>query len=393
MTKTSTMTHEAISTALCENAPLSDDQRAALLTLIARDKQEQTERDTLVDRLKAEAKELKAFLRSRDAGIVERDKQLNQFRVLCAYQAAELERLRAQVAHLVDDLTEEVAGEEEFTYYRLRDGKDVLFSNMVGACARLLAAPAQQADRFQAGYEAAINDAKTAQRAEFPVVSRWTGAADQAGPKARVWVQFVEDGAEVEFAPAAPSPTVGERCRYCDGTGDVHRADGEWLGECNQCPEAITHAFKNFHRLLCERFDYTHDEKDWRRDQLSLIEHIAKLARPAAQAEPVARVTEFVGAIRIEAECLPHSGTPMKIGDMLYAAPQPAAQGTGAVPPTDDLDAWKCDDCEGDGWTWLVTGGHEPRDQVRFKSHCYGCDGLGWCGPDAKTAAAKEQQP
>ena len=34
--------------------------------------------------------------------------------------------------------------------------------------------------------------------------------------------------------------------------------------------------FKNFHRLLCERFGYVHDEKDWRRDQLSLIEHIAK---------------------------------------------------------------------------------------------------------------------
>ena len=36
------------------------------------------------------------------------------------------------------------------------------------------------------------------------------------------------------------------------------------------------HQFKNFHRLLCERFGYVHDEHDWRRDQLSLIEHIAK---------------------------------------------------------------------------------------------------------------------
>lgn len=32
--------------------------------------------------------------------------------------------------------------------------------------------------------------------------------------------------------------------------------------------------FKNFHRLLCERFHYEHDEKDWKRDQLSLIEWI-----------------------------------------------------------------------------------------------------------------------
>jgi len=46
------------------------------------------------------------------------------------------------------------------------------------------------------------------------------------------------------------------------------------------------HQFKNFHRLLCERFGYCHDEKDWRRDQVSLIEHIAALTA-AASAEPV----------------------------------------------------------------------------------------------------------
>jgi hypothetical protein len=40
--------------------------------------------------------------------------------------------------------------------------------------------------------------------------------------------------------------------------------------------------FKNFHRLLCERFDYVHDEGDWKRDQLSLIEHIASRAAIAA---------------------------------------------------------------------------------------------------------------
>lgn len=46
------------------------------------------------------------------------------------------------------------------------------------------------------------------------------------------------------------------------------------------------HQFKNFHRLLCERFGYCHDEKDWRRDQVSLIEHIAALTA-AVSAEPV----------------------------------------------------------------------------------------------------------
>ena|ERR1700722_16088564 len=34
--------------------------------------------------------------------------------------------------------------------------------------------------------------------------------------------------------------------------------------------------FKNFHRLLCECFGYTHDEIYWERDQLSLIEWIAQ---------------------------------------------------------------------------------------------------------------------
>ena len=34
-------------------------------------------------------------------------------------------------------------------------------------------------------------------------------------------------------------------------------------------------SFKNFHRSLCARFGYTHDEKDWFRDQVSLEEHVA----------------------------------------------------------------------------------------------------------------------
>lgn len=40
-----------------------------------------------------------------------------------------------------------------------------------------------------------------------------------------------------------------------------------------------TAEFKNFHRLLCERFGYGHDPLDWQRDQLSLIEHIAKAVK------------------------------------------------------------------------------------------------------------------
>lgn len=39
-------------------------------------------------------------------------------------------------------------------------------------------------------------------------------------------------------------------------------------------------AFKNFHRSLCERFGYMHDEEFWWRDLISLEEHIAKQTAP-----------------------------------------------------------------------------------------------------------------
>ncbi|EDO95617.1 gp43 [Burkholderia pseudomallei Pasteur 52237] len=59
-----------------------------------------------------------------------------------------------------------------------------------------------------------------------------------------------------------------------------------------------THKFKNFHRRLCERFGYVHDEIDWRRDQVSLIEWIAKKAdAPAEAREPIAWVTDDDRAI------------------------------------------------------------------------------------------------
>ena len=48
---------------------------------------------------------------------------------------------------------------------------------------------------------------------------------------------------------------------------------------------AADQEFENFHRQLCERFDCRHDEIHWKRDQISLIEHIANLAASTAQLE------------------------------------------------------------------------------------------------------------
>lgn len=56
--------------------------------------------------------------------------------------------------------------------------------------------------------------------------------------------------------------------------------------QCVRCQsEKVTREFKNFHRSLCERFGYFHDEKDWKRDQVSLEEHLASLKTSQADIE------------------------------------------------------------------------------------------------------------
>ncbi|QDF18708.1 hypothetical protein SEA_PUPPER_222 [Gordonia phage Pupper] len=52
-------------------------------------------------------------------------------------------------------------------------------------------------------------------------------------PKGVNWMgfQLVED----RTLPPGVAIVAPERCPRCDDTGDVHRMDGEWLGECH-CP-------------------------------------------------------------------------------------------------------------------------------------------------------------
>lgn len=59
----------------------------------------------------------------------------------------------------------------------------------------------------------------------------------------------------------------------------------------------LWNSFKNFHRLLCERFGYVHDENDWQRDQLSLIEHIAQRASAPPPAGPPFSVRWAIGQL------------------------------------------------------------------------------------------------
>jgi hypothetical protein len=92
--------------------------------------------------------------------------------------------------------------------------------------------------------------------------------------------------------------------------------------------------FKNFHRLLCERFDYVHDEGDWKRDQLSLIEHIASRAAIAAGGaqEAVATVTKTGRVVDFDVQIGAFNLADGK--HSLYAAPLPREAAT--VPATDE---------------------------------------------------------
>lgn len=103
MTKTSTMTHEAIAQALCDNAPLAADQRAALLGLVARDKERQAERDAQIETLQSQLVEARRAnaapaqlpAKGRAAALLAENERLfkqNSFLLECKHAAQRSER-------------------------------------------------------------------------------------------------------------------------------------------------------------------------------------------------------------------------------------------------------------------------------------------------------------
>lgn len=68
-----------------------------------------------------------------------------------------------------------------------------------------------------------------------------------------------------------------KREEYRNGASKKRKAAADRITALEAERDAETAAFKNFHRMLCERFDcHVHDEIDWKRDQVSLMEWIAK---------------------------------------------------------------------------------------------------------------------
>jgi len=84
--------------------------------------------------------------------------------------------------------------------------------------------------------------------------------------------------------------------------GETLRADQGWeryedanksrlglesIASVKPSPFTDTASFKNFHRCLCERFGYAHDEVYWWRDLMSLEEHIAASVKREPQWLPI----------------------------------------------------------------------------------------------------------
>lgn len=205
--------------------------------------------------------------------------------------ADELERLRAQVAQSADALRLLLEGTRE-DCGSIRMPSDAAVR--AGFAALAAAAPAQQAEPA----------AHIAQPYTLAEIKAQIASHDYS---AELLLQHA-----MLLLEQAPSLTVGER---------------------------DAHAFKNFHRLLCDRFDYMHDEKDWRRDQLSLIEHIAKKNSPA---EPLTWTDEAILSLLRANGDGPYSSEDIETtrafmrraeeirSELLSAPPQPAAQGVGA---------------------------------------------------------------
>jgi hypothetical protein len=90
-----------------------------------------------------------------------------------------------------------------------------------------------------------------------------------------------------------------ERCSTCDGTGDVHRADGEWLGVCD-CPEG---------RVLRAEMALA-DRDRTLAEQAAVIEKLRTLVRGAIDlAEGLHETHDYLG-----------TGSDSKVADKEYAA-------------------------------------------------------------------------
>jgi len=94
---------------------------------------------------------------------------------------------------------------------------------------------------------------------------------------------------------------VGEGMLTGEMDAEVEEHSIEVVIEPERSMEKVDAEFKNFHRQLCTQFGYTHDEKDWKRDQVSLIEWIRRLVEAKSEsAEDMSQLLADIEEVNAE---------------------------------------------------------------------------------------------
>ncbi|MFL9966697.1 hypothetical protein PQR02_38220 [Paraburkholderia sediminicola] len=117
---------------------------------------------------------------------------------------------------------------------------------------------------------------KEGDRVEVPYIS--------SGDDVKLMTVYENDGVWIRLLPDGFSSEIDNTILANAVSGVLHYApvqivppgmtNGKLPGSGGH--NSPDHEFKNFHRQLCERFGYSHDDVDWKRDQISLIEWISK---------------------------------------------------------------------------------------------------------------------
>lgn len=91
---------------------------------------------------------------------------------------------------------------------------------------------------------------------------------------------------------------IAQHCTTCDGTGDVHRADGEWLGECHCAKDhRVALAAGDLMAIAeeCGGLRIAENVVQVTKEDLALIVQFVPPAAPALSDEEILRVHEAEG--------------------------------------------------------------------------------------------------
>jgi len=157
---------------------------------------------------------------------------------------------------------------------------------------------------------------------------------------------------------------VGQPLRVMLGIGKHDHMTDAQVSEAKWIDGLLSEAkFKNFHRLLCERFGYVHDDVDWKRDQLSLIEHIAAPS-PKAPAYSAPFTTDVPQCCGDPSTC---NDPCQSEAPAVEAGARKLAVWYGALPESNGMTNWTAILHKGDVTEGITIDRSEYPDRVRYE--------------------------